>query len=320
MKPERRRHPRYQLTLRGKGANFTVPAKWSKEKKEFEVKSGDVSLGGMQVHFHERVKAGDRIRLMFPVSKLRWLRLESLVRWARQGHEPALGSVSAGVAFESELSEKQVGALLKAAERGGGKIAARQVNLPWGRSIEISLRSLRIRLARSAVTALVIALATGFVAYLFSADAVKTIWASGEAVRAEDAAAGRWVAFVSLLVAVVGITNTLHMTVAERYREIGTMKCLGALNRFVVRLFLLEALAMGALGAGLGAAGGIVAALLEGWMGAKDVVGGPIPWLALGRVFLLALGTGLGLTLFGSIYPSLKAASMAPAEAMRTEV
>jgi len=46
---------------------------------------------------------------------------------------------------------------------------------------------------------------------------------------------------LSLLVCAVGIVNAQLMAVTERFREIGTMKCLGALDRFVLRLFILEA-------------------------------------------------------------------------------
>ena len=45
---------------------------------------------------------------------------------------------------------------------------------------------------------------------------------------------------MSLLVCTVGITNSMLMAVTERFKEIGTMKCLGALDSFVVVLFMLE--------------------------------------------------------------------------------
>ncbi len=49
-----------------------------------------------------------------------------------------------------------------------------------------------------------------------------------------------WLVVMSLLVCTVGITNSMLMAVTERFKEIGTMKCLGALDSFVVLLFLLE--------------------------------------------------------------------------------
>ena len=63
----------------------------------------------------------------------------------------------------------------------------------------------------------------------------------------------RWIVVLSLLVCTVGIVNAQLMSVTERFREIGIMKCLGALDRIVLRLFLLEALLLGILGSGAGA-------------------------------------------------------------------
>src|SRR4051812_28360133 len=131
--------------------------------------------------------------------------------------------------------------------------AARQINLPLRRAIEISLRSLSIRFWRSLVTSGVIFLAIAFFTYMISSELVTSRLEIGELVTKEAGPQRLWVATLSLIVAGIGILNTLLMSVAERYREIGTMKCLGALNRFVVELFLLEAMAMGTIGSGLGA-------------------------------------------------------------------
>ena len=57
------------------------------------------------------------------------------------------------------------------------------------------------------------------------------------------------------------------MAVTERFQEIGTMKCLGALDRFVVRLFLLESGFQGLAGALIGALIGCLGSLL---LGLKD--------------------------------------------------
>ena len=72
---------------------------------------------------------------------------------------------------------------------------------------------------------------------------------------------------MSLIVCVVGIANSMLMAVTERFREIGTMKCLGALDGFVVRLFLLESGFQGFSGALIGALIGTLGAVL---LGLKD--------------------------------------------------
>jgi hypothetical protein len=58
----------------------------------------------------------------------------------------------------------------------------------------------------------------------------------------------RWLMSLALLVAFVGILNAMLMSVTERFREIGTMKCLGALDSFIIKLFLIESLFQGGVG------------------------------------------------------------------------
>ncbi len=198
----------------------------------------------------------------------------------------------------------------------------RQINLPLKRAVEISLRSLSIRIWRSLVTSGVIFLAIAFYTYMISSDLVAGRLELGE-VLTKSASAGTqraWVAFLSLLVAGIGIMNTLLMSVAERYREIGTMKCLGALDRFVVELFLLEALGMGAFGAGLGALFGGLLATLPWFLRPPELAAVTLPLAPLALALLKGAGIGMLLTTFGAIYPAYRAAKMAPAEAMRTEV
>ncbi len=61
---------------------------------------------------------------------------------------------------------------------------------------------------------------------------------------------------------VVGITNAMLISVQERVKEIGTMKCLGAMNRHIILLFLVEALLQGLVGGLIGYVVGVVAALI----------------------------------------------------------
>lgn len=71
------------------------------------------------------------------------------------------------------------------------------------------------------------------------------------------------IGLIALVVAALGIANALFAAVRERRREIGVLKAIGARDRDVLRLFLLEALAVGALGgvigviAGAGVAGSV---------------------------------------------------------------
>jgi ABC-type antimicrobial peptide transport system permease subunit len=117
----------------------------------------------------------------------------------------------------------------------------------------------------------------------------------------------------------VGIVNAQLMAVTERFREIGTMKCLGALDRFVLRLFLLEAGMQGLSGAGLGALTGALFAVLGGVLrfgfGSLHMVA----WSQVAVSLALATAVGCMLSLIGVLYPAVVAARMQPVEAMRVE-
>jgi hypothetical protein len=128
-----------------------------------------------------------------------------------------------------------------------------------------------------------------------------------------------WLLSVSLLVCVIGISNAMLMSVTERFREIATMKCLGALDGFIMLLFVLEA-------SFLGLVGGLLGALLGDLIsfGRMAVIFGPdvftkVPPSEIVGASAAAIVVGVLLAAAASVYPSLKAASPAPMEAMRVE-
>jgi len=140
---------------------------------------------------------------------------------------------------------------------------------------------------------------------------------------------GTWLVGLSLMVCVVGITNAMLMSVTERFREIGTMKCLGALDRFIVKLFLIESSLQGVAGSLVGAVIGFALAFLRALFTfhVKDPETGKGYWLAIrffpGTALLgwwgIALVTGVALTIVAAIYPAIRAARMEPVQAMRAE-
>lgn len=133
---------------------------------------------------------------------------------------------------------------------------------------------------------------------------------------------------IALLVAAIGIANTMTMSILERTREIGLMKAVGATNRDVLSIFLGEAAGIGFLG-GLG---GVVIGWLAGQaLNVLAIVylanqstqqGGPPPsvavytpaWLPL---FALAFATFIGM--LSGLYPALRAATMIPVQALKYE-
>jgi ABC-type lipoprotein release transport system permease subunit len=130
-----------------------------------------------------------------------------------------------------------------------------------------------------------------------------------------------WVVTISLLVTVIGITNALLMSVTERFKEIGTMKCLGALSSFIRLLFLIESALIGFVGSALGIIVGVLFPILlyGGKFGFKLVFGSlDISGLLLACVVSLLVGTLL--SIMAAIYPANIASRMVPASALRSNV
>ncbi len=129
-----------------------------------------------------------------------------------------------------------------------------------------------------------------------------------------------WLVVMSLLVCTVGITNSMLMSVTERFKEIGTMKCLGALDSFIVTLFLLESGMMGICASVMGWAVGFgITVLAAGFGRGWGVVGG-IGFVDIARMFGEAVAIGLILTILATIAPAKRAADMPAAMALRREI
>ncbi len=213
----------------------------------------------------------------------------------------------------------------------------RLVKLPFSKSLEISFKSIKVRFFRSLITTMSLVLAVSFLSFVnVGTDVADGLLATGDIklrqslIRAgydlgpEDTTTGsspkqRWIIILSLLVCVVGIVNAQLMSVTERFREIGTMKCLGALNRFVLRLFILEAAMQGLAGAGIGAIVGASFSLINATVSFGTVAVAAISWSEFFISVLSATCVGILLSLAGVMYPAIVAARMQPVEAMRVE-
>ncbi len=143
---------------------------------------------------------------------------------------------------------------------------------------------------------------------------------------AQEEAAARasrqlWLVIMSLLVCGVGITNAMLMSVTERFQEIGTMKCLGALDNFIVRLFLIESAVLGVLGSVVGMLLGHLAML--GIFAIRErsfSVAAKMDWGDMLTYLLISVAIGTVLSLVAGIAPAVRAAQMRPAVALQSEV
>jgi len=130
-----------------------------------------------------------------------------------------------------------------------------------------------------------------------------------------------WIVSISLLVTIIGIANAMLMSVTERFKEIGTMKCLGALSGFIRQMFLIESAVIGLVGSVVGILIGILFPLLLYSIayGLKNVFSG-VDYGHLGVISLECLLAGTVLSIIAAIYPATIAARMIPAMALRTNV
>ena len=222
----------------------------------------------------------------------------------------------------------------------------RQIVLPTSKAVEIAYKSIRLRLGRSLLVTSGIVLALAFLMAIMTSESITSAMRSyartgpaSESIARQKLQAAmkahgvptesadildarlqtRWVLALALLVAFVGILNAMLMSVTERFREIGTMKCLGALDSFIVKLFLIESLFQGIVGT---LAGIVIGAALAMMSLAMTYGRDALRNLPAGELLMsaaLCLLVGVVLTVAGAIYPAWSAARMQPIEAMRVE-
>jgi putative ABC transport system permease protein len=220
---------------------------------------------------------------------------------------------------------------------GESKLMKRLESLALHISLGIALKSIRVRFFRSLITTLSLVLAVAFLSFTqLSDDIAQSLLALGDSdlfgklsklgydidqgtASFTASAKQRWIVFLSLLVCVVGIINAQLMSVTERFREIGTMKCLGALDGFIVKIFIIEAAIQGLIGSLAGTALGAFSAFFMGIVRFGMLSISTVSWAAITNSMLFAIATGTALSLLGVLYPALVAARMQPVEAMRVE-
>ncbi|NNU28113.1 ABC transporter permease [Isoptericola sediminis] len=122
---------------------------------------------------------------------------------------------------------------------------------------------------------------------------------------------------VAVVIALIGVANTLSLSVIERRRESATLRAIGLSKAQLRGMLAIE----GLLIAGVGAVLGVVLGLVYGWAGAGAALGImgdvslSVPWLEITLVLVVALVAGL----VASVAPARTALKASPVEALATE-
>ena len=129
---------------------------------------------------------------------------------------------------------------------------------------------------------------------------------------------------LALLVATLGVANTMMMAIYERTKEIGILKAVGATNREVRRMFTADAVLLGLIGGVVGVRLGTLLGRLVDWAGHQYLASEGVtgigqmsivpPWLAIGALIFAGF-----IGVLGGIYPATRAARLDPVEALRHE-
>jgi predicted lysophospholipase L1 biosynthesis ABC-type transport system permease subunit len=218
-------------------------------------------------------------------------------------------------------------------ERTPGRIIGgagqRQVQLPLNKAVKIAMQSIRVRFWRSMITAAGVFLGIAFLASTLANSTIaahtkQDIGALGQAQQMQIVQGQHdrqiWLVTLSLIVCTVGIANSMLMSVTERFKEIGTMKCLGAMDGFIVKLFLLEAGFLGVVASVMGWIIGYGAAVLVGLMHDGVKIWPKLPVGQALSSFGWSLLAGGVLTVLATIFPAIRASKLPPAAALRVEI
>ncbi len=129
------------------------------------------------------------------------------------------------------------------------------------------------------------------------------------------------IALIAILIAMLGVINTILMSVFERFQEIGILKSIGAMPWDVFKLIWVETIILCLLGGGLGIGFSLGFSRLT-----EALIRGLLPYTPAGSLVVVSYGLGLltmamvlGIGIVSGLYPAWRAARVRPLESIRTE-
>jgi ABC-type antimicrobial peptide transport system permease subunit len=193
-----------------------------------------------------------------------------------------------------------------------------KIKLPISEAFLISIEQIRKRFTRSIIMIASIGLGIAFMTHINMTNVIVNAYMTEVGTTVE--AYQFWLLIISAFVCCVGLINSTLIAVYERYTEIGTMKCLGALDLHILELFIIEAFLLGLFGGIFGFIIGIITATSSSilQLGFEVLLNFPIIDMLkyLGLTTILSIILSIGST----ILPAFRAAKLNPVEALRYHV
>lgn len=215
-----------------------------------------------------------------------------------------------------------------------GKHIPEQTPVSWPIIFSVSLSGLKRRFARAMITMVGVVLAIAFLCYmLVNESIVRALIGAGidevnimlQNANVDIFSGGKvdqmtlLLIGLTLLTSLVGIINAMLMAVSERIKEIGTLKCLGATDQFIVRAYFIESTIQGVCGSIFGLIIGVVVAVAVSAKTYGSYTLSAFPVMGVLSAMLISLVAGTILSVSAAIIPAYMAARKQPVEALRVE-
>jgi putative ABC transport system permease protein len=129
------------------------------------------------------------------------------------------------------------------------------------------------------------------------------------------------IAFIAILIAILGVVNTILMSVFERYQEIGILKSMGAMPFDIFKMIWIETILLCSVGGIIGNIMAIGLSVVTDVLIRQILPYAPSGQLVIvdGQLVLFTLLTIILIGILSGLYPAWKAASIRPLESIRSE-